>query len=46
MNIRLCYSRLHFLKTMLKDLEALTQKEMEYLEYLRGCTESIDFIIV
>ena len=46
MTLRFCYSKIAFLESLLSDLQALTSKEQEYMDYLDGCMNSINFVIV
>ena len=44
--MRFCFSKITFLESLLSDLNALTSKEQEYMDYLDGCMNSINFVIV
>jgi hypothetical protein len=43
---RFCYSKIKFIESLITDLQALTNKEKEYIEYLDGCMSSINYVIV
>lgn len=43
---RFCYSKIKFIESLISDLEALTNKEKEYIEYLDGCMSSINYVII
>ena len=45
-NLRFTYSRIKFLESLLTDIDALIQKEQEYMDYLEGIMSSINFIVV
>jgi hypothetical protein len=44
--LRFAYSRALFQQSLLQDLEALIDKEYEYLQYLENCLHAINEVIV